>query len=37
MLVMNALGVIEAKLGNMESAYQYFSFSHKAAMLMQDS
>ena len=37
MIVMNALGVIEAKLGNMESAYQYFKVSHKAAMLMQDS
>ncbi|WP_343109477.1 helix-turn-helix transcriptional regulator [Weissella cibaria] len=37
MLVMNALGVIEAKLGNMESAYQYLKVSHKAAMLMQDS
>lgn len=35
MLIVNALGVVEAKLGNMKAAYQYFELAQRAATVIQ--
>lgn len=37
MLIVNALGVVEAKLGNMKTAYQYFDLAQNAAPIIQSN
>ena len=37
MLIVNALGVVEAKLGNMKTAYQYFDLAQCAAPIIQSN
>ena len=34
LLVINALGVVEAKLGNTEAAFEYFNVAHRSAQLI---